>query len=174
MPFLKLGRIAACTSLAVLASCAATVPVASPPATKAVPSSLDRITYELGGCRGFCPAYSFSIAADGNAHFEGIQNTAVAGAVPVDATPFAFRDVVQALAPARPDGERVVTATNCENYSTDQQEVTVSWERSGKVVDRLVFDLGCRDPSQATVRAALKSARAHFPVDDKIGRATEF
>jgi hypothetical protein len=164
----------ALAALALVTACASPLPTETPRAAKAAPSELDRVVYELGGCRGFCPSYSFAISADGNARFEGRRHTKVTGSAPVDTTPSDFREIANALAPARPAGGRTVSATSCKDYITDQQEVTVSWIRGGEMVDKLTFDLGCRDVAEQPTRAALSAARRVFPVDAMIGRPTEY
>lgn len=168
------GRRLAMIATALLVGACATDPAPSRSSSKAAPSELDRIGYEISACRGFCPSYRFSISTDGNAHFEGLRSTRVAGHAPIDATPRLFRDIRDSLATARTAENRNITLDNCSNYTTDQQVVTVTWEKAGKIQSSLVFDLGCHDPRYGEMRRSLAAARKLLPIDEAVGRATDF
>ena len=170
MTHIRLPR--AILALLLTAGCAAqsSSPV---PASKSVPSDVDRIEYSIGRCRGTCPAYRFSIASDGIAFFEGAAHTAAAGRSPVEAGPTLFRSIRDALAAARPEAtERTVSAETCARFYTDQQVVTVEW--IGATTRRLSFDLGCQDEGEGAVRQALSAARRLMPIDAQVGSATRF
>jgi hypothetical protein len=72
------------------------------PAAKAPPSDLDRIGYAVGPCRGTCPVYSFSIAADGISYFVGERHTATTGRVAARGDPMLFNRLKELLRPLRP------------------------------------------------------------------------
>ncbi len=153
------------------------VPAASrvAPAAKAAPSDLDRIGYAVGPCRGSCPVYSFTIAADGIAFFEGKRNTKVIGRVPVAGGPALFQQLKASLMPLRPGAaDRIISHEQCIAYSTDQQTVTVEWGWGSDEARTLSFDLGCHEESYASIRKALWDVRRLLPVDKLVGRTTEF
>lgn len=164
-------RHAAAVLLALLTACASTP---SDPLDRGG-TAVDRIVYELGPCRGFCPSFTVSIDADGEGQFVGNAHTRVGGKASFDGSPALFRDVERALAPARPTtAERTISHDGCEPYATDQPQVTVRWERNGRPTSRLTYDLGCRDERLAPVRSALAAARKQLPIDTLVGRSTEF
>jgi len=156
------------------AFCAGCVPATEPLAPKAAPSDLDRIEYSIGPCRGSCPVYSFSIAADGIAFFEGERHTRVAGRVPVDGGPALFQRLKARLAPLRPDADRSISHDACVAYATDQQTVTVAWNWGAGRRRTLSYDLGCGEERYAPLRRALSELRRELPIDALVGRATEF
>jgi hypothetical protein len=157
-----------------LAGCAPTL-AAGGPASKAVPSDLDRVTYAISSCRGTCPAYTVTIAADGNAFFVGERNTKVPGQAVVDGTPMLFSALKIRLAAIRPkEASQSVSHENCSVYTTDQQVVTVTWGWGFDQTNTLSFDLGCHGPEHASTRAALGDVRKLLPIDHLVGRATEF
>ena len=167
-----IGPRKAILALLLTAACA-TQPQSAVPASKSVPSDVDRIEYSIGRCRGTCPAYRFSIASDGIAFFEGEVHTAATGRSPVDAGPTLFRSIRDVLAVARPEApERTVSAETCTRFYTDQQVVTVEW--TGATTRRLSFDLGCQDEGEAAVRQALSAARRLMPIDAQVGSASRF
>jgi hypothetical protein len=145
------------------------------PTAKAVPSDLDRITYSISSCRGACPAYTVTIAADGSAFFVGERNTEVQGKAVVEGTPMLFQQLKARLATIRPHERlRSVSHENCSAYSTDQQVVTVTWGWSSDSANALSFDLGCHGLEHASTRAALRDVRRSLPIDHLVGRSTEF
>jgi hypothetical protein len=164
----------ACVAATLASGCAPQA--AAPPATaaKAVPSDLDRIGYEISACRGFCPAYKYTIAADGISFFEGERHTRSLGRSPVDGDPMLFRSLKQRLAGIRPAADLVLDHENCSAYSTDQQTVTVTWGWGAGETRTLAYDLGCRDPRYASIREALSESRRLMPIDALVGRATEY
>jgi hypothetical protein len=173
LSLLNARQTALLAAVVALGACT-TAGVPTGPSNKAAPSDLDRIVYEVSSCRGFCPSYRFTIATDGNAHFEGLRSTRVAGRTPVNATPMLFAEIRESLAPARAAESRNVTSENCSNYVTDLQTVTVAWEKAGEVQSSLAFDLGCHDPRFDGVRRSLAAARKLFPINGAVGRVTDF
>lgn len=159
----------------ILQSCAAPGTLAVQPKSKAAPSDTDRIEYTISRCRGFCPAYSFAISADGNAHFMGNEHTQQRDELAVAGDPALFARIKAAIAPARPHASKqVISSEGCKVFVTDQQVVTVEWWSGGQAAQTLEFDLGCRDPDVLSVRSALAAARRLMPIDGLVGRATEF
>jgi len=176
MKQIRIGsRIAAvCLGTALGGACAPLTPEAVPSA-KAPPSDLDRIGYKVGPCRGTCPVYSFSIAADGISYFVGERHTATAGRVAARGDPTLFNRLKALLQPLRPDaGNRAIQQDNCEPYYTDQQVVTLTWGWGNDESRSLSLDLGCADPRHAAVRDTLSRVRRSLPIDDYVGRATPF
>lgn len=161
-------------ALLVVLTSGCTLPnAAGPSSTSADRGNIERIEYSISPCRGTCPAYKFTIAAEGAAVFEGERHTALTGRIPVQGGAEVFATVQQALERAKPaHANRSVSAENCRVYYTDQQVLTVEWV--GAATQRLSFDLGCNDPSEAGVRQALAAARRQMPIDKLVGRATDF
>jgi hypothetical protein len=171
---IALRTAAVCVGVALCSGCA---PVAheAAPATKAPPSEVDRIGYAVGPCRGTCPVYSFSIAADGISYFVGERHTARTGRVAARGDPMLFNRLKELLQPLRPDaGDRAIQQEDCAPYYTDQQVVTLTWGWGSDERSSLSLDLGCADPRHAAVRDTLSRVRRLLPIDDYVGRATPF
>lgn len=171
---IALRAAALCFGIALCGACAPVTPDAVP-AAKAPPADLDRIGYAVGPCRGTCPVYSFSIAADGISYFVGERHTATTGRVAARGDPMLFKRLKALLQPLRPvAGDRVIQEEDCAPYYTDQQVVTVTWGWGSDEKNSLSLDLGCADPRHAAFRDTLSRVRRLLPVDDLVGRATPF
>jgi hypothetical protein len=176
MKQLKIALRAATLSFGIaLSGACAPVTTEAAPAAKAAPSDLDRIGYAVGPCRGTCPVYSFSIAADGISYFVGERHTATSGRMAARGDPMLFNRLKALLQPLRPAaGDRTIQQEDCEPYYTDQQVVTVTWGWGSNQENSLSLDLGCADPRHAAVRDTLSGVRRLLPIDDYVGRATLF
>jgi hypothetical protein len=115
------------------------------------------------------------MAADGNAYFEGIRHTKAAGRAVVNGNPMLFQEIKRRLSGIRPTSSLAsVGHENCSVYSTDQQVVSVTWGWGYNEKNVLNFDLGCHAPAHALTRRTLNEVRQLLPINELVGKETEF
>ncbi len=131
----------------------------------------ETIGYATSPCFGACPVYAVTIRPDGSGTFEGKRFTAVTGTRAFTATPAAYRAFAAALAPYRPNGERLVQpgTPDCRNAPTDMPGIDVHWTELSGAHDHLAFYRGCRTGNEA-MAAALARAPEALPIAALIGK----
>lgn len=156
-----------------LAGCAGTQ--GERPAGAPAPADAVAISYETSPCFGACPVYAVTVRPDGSGTFEGKRFTAAQGVRSFQAGPDGYRRFAAALAPYRPQGERLLQPgrPGCENAPTDMPGVDVRWSGAGGATDHLVFYGGCRMGNEALAQA-VKDAPEALPIAALIGDRAAF
>jgi hypothetical protein len=109
-----------------------------------VPESFT-VRLERGPCRGNCPEYSLTIAADGAVRYDGLRHVATAGAaigtVPRDSAVALMREV-EALGFFRLPDRYDAGDPACGPYIADLPAVVIAVRR-GDVEKKVAYDPGC-------------------------------
>jgi hypothetical protein len=155
---------------AMLAGCA-TMPGgdATPGAPRAIEA--ESIAFETSPCFGACPVYTVIVQPDGRGTFEGKRFTKVTGVREFDAGADGYRRFAAALAPYRPEVERLWQPgkPGCEMAPTDMPGVDVRWSEASGGSQHLTFYYGCAR-EQPAMAAALRAAPDLLPIGDLIGK----
>ncbi|MFD1786899.1 DUF6438 domain-containing protein [Sphingomonas floccifaciens] len=154
--------------LTLLAGCAPAV--GRYPATPS-PTPIE-ITYETGPCYGTCPVYSVRIDSLGRAGvFDGKRFVAAPGRHEFAVTFAQFDAVLRAVsgAFAASSADYTVGGRHCGEYVTDRPSITVTIREGNAEPKSVRYDLGCRDPQNATLAASLRSVPSLLPIGHLIG-----
>ena len=114
-------------------------------ASAAGADTLPMLTLERSGCRGFCPAYTLRVFADGRVIFDGARHvrvsgtaTAVVSAATISALQATFTSRQFAAMPSLIDARSAA----CGEYAADLPAVTLTFTSAG-TPHRVHWDEGC-------------------------------
>lgn len=137
----------------------------------AVPeANVERISFSVEPCFGFCPDFALTVDANGRGTFDGQNFVAAPGVHVFSANPEQLAAFQARLAPFRPAESVAYDYENCDGaVMTDMPSVAVTWHGDGGEDTELRWYMGCRQPGLSDRSDEIYRAWEELPIGDLVG-----
>lgn len=134
------------------------------------PQQVERISFAVEPCFGFCPDFNVSVDAAGQGTFEGENFVAARGTHRFTAGPAELAAFSDRLAPFRPAQSVAYGHDNCDgSVMSDMPSVSVTWHDVDGSSTTLDWYMGCRQPGLSDRSDEIYKAWEELPLGDLVG-----
>ncbi|WP_340587706.1 DUF6438 domain-containing protein [Erythrobacter alti] len=132
--------------------------------------TVERISFAVEPCFGFCPDFNLTLDASGEGVFEGENFVAKRGTRNFSASAAEFTAFRERLAPFRPVQSVSYGYDNCDGaVATDMPSVRVTWHDSDGTSTRLDWYMGCFQPGLHDRSDEIYRAWEELPISELVG-----